>query len=280
MTLYKAKVADVLRLSQRDELFVRDLEEQMHSFFKLMGSRSYHHLNKSVPLLANLWYYFMTTLGNLQTLGEEYTGTIRVGNMGKIPSKTAQTLWLILYVGGEPLLERLLNYSRNKINNSVSMTDKAKSVFLSCIDIFKEEKSTIKRIHTSLFYMDGKYYNISNRLTGIHYVLLRDWLQKDSFTGAFYFLGNVSLFYILFSLISKLFLFKNKGDYSENVVHTSVSIKSCVLCAENLQSPCSTPCGHIFCWNCIYDSLSYQKNCPICRETVNPSRIIFLQNFV
>ncbi|KAG5897202.1 hypothetical protein JTB14_022555 [Gonioctena quinquepunctata] len=256
------------------------MEEQMHSFFKLMGSRSYHKLNKSIPVLANLWYYFMTTLGSLQTLGEEYTGTIRIGGSNRIPSKATQTVWLILYVGGEPLLERLLNYSKSKINSSSSLRSEAKSFLLRCIDVFKDEKSTIKRIHTSLFYMDGKYYNVSSRLMGIRYVLLREWLQNDSFTGTFHLLGNISLFYILFNSISKLFTFRKNEDCPENSIHTNVSTKSCVLCADNLQSPCSTPCGHIFCWNCIYDSLSYQRNCPVCREEVKPSRIILLQNFV
>lgn len=36
--------------------------------------------------------------------------------------------------------------------------------------MLKEEKTTIKRIHSALFYMDGKYYNLSNRITGIQYV--------------------------------------------------------------------------------------------------------------
>ncbi|CAG9823728.1 unnamed protein product [Phaedon cochleariae] len=279
MNVLESKVADILRLTQRDELFVRDIEEQMHSFLKLIGTRTYHKMNKLIPVIANLWYYFMTTLGNLQTLGEEYTGTIRVNNNGKIPPKMMQTLWLVLYVGGEPLLDRLLNYSKIHINGSSSLTMKAKSLFISCIDVFKDEKPNLKRIHTALFYMDGRYYNISNRLAGIRYVLLREWLQNNSFIRSFSFLGHITLFYILFNLVSRITFKKAEEKQGSEMILSNISRKSCVLCADNIKSACSTPCGHIFCWDCIHDSLSYQKTCPICRENVQPSRIIFLQNF-
>lgn len=87
MRHFEAKVADVLRLTQRDELFLQDVESQMHTFFKLMGARNYHNMRKIIPRVANVWYYLMTSLGNFQTLGEEYTGTIRVTEDGHIPSK-------------------------------------------------------------------------------------------------------------------------------------------------------------------------------------------------
>ncbi|KAJ8931509.1 hypothetical protein NQ314_015582 [Rhamnusium bicolor] len=256
MNLYEAKVADVLRLSQRDEAFLHDVENQMHSFFKLMGARNFHKMRKTIPVIANVWYYLMTSLGNLQTLGEEYTG-------------------------GEPLLERLLKFSKIVIIQSTTLTQDAKSVLLRCIDFVKEQRLMLTRIHHSVFYIRGKYYNISNRIMGIHYVLLRQWLQDDSFTGSFNILGNLSLFYILFNYVHQLLTNRKNINVSENITYSSiVSKKICVLCAEHTKSPCATPCGHIFCWNCIYDSLSYQKSCPICRENVNPSRIIFLQNYV
>lgn len=87
MKLYGANVVDVLRLSQRDEAFLRDTEENLQAFFKLLGTRNFHKISKNVPYLANIWYYFITSVGNLQTLGEEYTGTIRLDSNNKVPSK-------------------------------------------------------------------------------------------------------------------------------------------------------------------------------------------------
>ncbi|XP_050499884.1 peroxisome biogenesis factor 10-like [Diabrotica virgifera virgifera] len=280
MKFYKAKVADVLRLHQRDELFIMDAEQKMHLFLKLMGSGNYHRLNSSISTIARVWYYFMTSMEKLQTLGEEYTGTIRSNTSHQIPSKSLSLLWLILHVGGEPMFDRILNYSKKKILASQDLRSDVKSLLLKCIAILKEEKSTLKRIHNALFYMDGRYYNISNRVTGIQYVLLRQWLEDDTFTGSFSILGNLSLFYVLLSFVMKMFIPSSSYNTLESEMSAVTSKKGCILCAENIKSACSTPCGHIFCWNCIYESLQYQKNCPICREEVNSSRIIFLQNFI
>lgn len=87
MKIYKANVADILRLSQRDESFLHDTEENLHAFFKLVAPRNAHKISKNVPFMANIWYYFITSVGNLQTLGEEYTGTIRLDTNNKVPSK-------------------------------------------------------------------------------------------------------------------------------------------------------------------------------------------------
>ncbi|KAJ8976125.1 hypothetical protein NQ317_019390 [Molorchus minor] len=276
--MYPAKVADVLRLSQRDEIFVHDVEDQMSSFFKLMGPRNYHNIRKIIPVAVNAWYYYMTSFRNLQTLGEEYTGTIRVDRNNKIPSKPVQALWMVLFIGGEPLLERFLEALKNKISKSVTLTENAKSFLFKCIDFTKDQKSTLARIHHSLFYIDGKYYNISNRV----FVSNIQWLQDDTFTGSFNILGHISLFYILFNFIHRLMSGSRNtsGNIPENIACASTtSTKICVLCADTIKSPCATYCGHIFCWNCIYDSLKYQKFCPVCRENINSSRIVFLQNY-
>lgn len=73
-------------------------------------------------------------------------------------------------MGGEPLFDRFLDSSKSKINGSRSLTKEAKKFLFSSIDLLKEEKVTLKRIHNSLFYMSGKYNYISNRITRIHYV--------------------------------------------------------------------------------------------------------------
>ncbi|CAG9858935.1 unnamed protein product [Phyllotreta striolata] len=278
MQFYKAKVADILRSNQRDELFIMNLEQQIHSFLNLLNSRNHPALNTSVPMIASIWYYFMTSLARIQTLGEEYTGTIRVTREKRIPTKKLGIIWLAFHVGGEPMLDRFLNYSRKAVSSS-QLQNNAKSFLLKCIEILKEEKTTVKRIHNALFYINGKYYNISNRITGIQYVLLREWLQDDTFTGSFKLLGNLSLFYVLLNIVFKLISPNNKYEVVDDT-KLNVSSKGCVLCSDNIKSPCCTPCGHVFCWNCIFESLRYQKSCPICREEINRSRIIFLQNFV
>lgn len=87
MSFYDANVADILRCSQRDEQFVTELEEHVQNLLQLTGTRNLNELRRSVPVIAKIWYYLVTSLSNLQTLGEEYTGTIRVTGNNRLPTK-------------------------------------------------------------------------------------------------------------------------------------------------------------------------------------------------
>ncbi|XP_073013538.1 uncharacterized protein [Typha latifolia] len=44
---------------------------------------------------------------------------------------------------------------------------------------------------------------------------------------------------------------------------------SCPVCLNQLDEPCSTICGHIFCQSCIKASIKAQKKCPTCRRKLN-----------
>lgn len=79
-------------------------------------------------------------------------------------------MWLILHVGGEPLLDRFLSFAKVKLAKSTALTKDSKSTLFKCVEFLIEEKPTLKRLHNSLFYTDGRFYNISNRMIGIHYV--------------------------------------------------------------------------------------------------------------
>lgn len=87
MQFFEPGVADLLRCTQRDQAIISDLEGQLHSFLKHLNARTYHSIRSSVPLVAHFWYYYTTSVRNLQTLGEEYTGTLRLTRDRKVPTK-------------------------------------------------------------------------------------------------------------------------------------------------------------------------------------------------
>ncbi|KAM3145081.1 LON peptidase N-terminal domain and RING finger protein 3 [Paramecium bursaria] len=42
-------------------------------------------------------------------------------------------------------------------------------------------------------------------------------------------------------------------------------IFDCPICQSNLSDPVAIPCGHTFCYQCIYNSISQAPRCPLCR---------------
>lgn len=102
MKLHDARVADVVLSSQRDEAFIADLQNDISLILKLIGPRNYNRLRGFLPSFSSLWYYIFTSLSNLQTLGEEYTGTIRTSGdvVPKFTVKFPQYVFFIaLFLG-------------------------------------------------------------------------------------------------------------------------------------------------------------------------------------
>ena len=66
--------------------------------------------------------------------------------------------------------------------------------------------------------------------------------------------------------------------------------QTCTLCYGPLRNSSLTPCGHLFCWDCIQMGIKVQLEtkvdlrkpsvkCPQCREEFGPEKIILLLNY-
>ncbi|KAF8592031.1 hypothetical protein K439DRAFT_1643984 [Ramaria rubella] len=54
--------------------------------------------------------------------------------------------------------------------------------------------------------------------------------------------------------------------------------RRCTLCLEERTSTCATECGHLFCWSCISGWAKEKPECPLCRQLLNPIRLLPLYN--
>ncbi|GLV39400.1 hypothetical protein CBL_13279 [Carabus blaptoides fortunei] len=75
---------------------------------RLCGNK-YQKFTKYIHLTTQALYYWSTSLSKLQTLGEEYTGILRVNNItNNLPNNSI--LWFLLYIGGERIFLKILHY--------------------------------------------------------------------------------------------------------------------------------------------------------------------------
>ncbi|XP_030385358.1 peroxisome biogenesis factor 10 [Scaptodrosophila lebanonensis] len=293
----RARQPEIVRSVQKDARYTNELAEDLSDVLRLSGPRNWIKYNQLCKLLAELSYHGFASLNNLQTLGEEYTGIIQVdGEFKQIPSRVLQLLAIVLEFGGDALFVRLLQKLELYVAHHEEIVPEAKQQLQKLIRQLHHSPSYIKALHKSLFYLKAGRYQLSKRVTGINYVLIRHWLQPEFSLYGYKILGIITFLQVSVSLAisswdawkehkrhqlealkqsSKRFLQRAESSNSKPVANAP----QCILCLEVRCNTSLTPCGHLFCWSCLLDWLDEREECPLCRETLKKSQVIQLQNF-
>ncbi len=134
------------------------------------------------------------------------------------------------------------------------------------------------------FYLGAAFYHLSKRLAGIGFVRLRGHTENLE-AGAFRLLGIVSLMNVAATVAYAVYkktsgASGNGGSNREQIQKGAVGAWECVLCLDALSTPsCCSPCGHVYCWDCIMGGISNAAECPLCKAPVQPTQVVAIANY-
>ncbi|CAG0898276.1 unnamed protein product [Cyprideis torosa] len=251
-------VVEVLRGTQRDNDFVSDLADDVRTLLrKTFGVQIFIKWNPYIDDCARVLYYSLTTLSDVQTLGEEYGGLLLLDsrNDDRLPARKGLMWMVFLETFGSYLMLRCLKAS------------------FSCADA-AEVLLRLRRLHTACFFMGSPYPTFSKRVLGIQYILVRHWIgAQPSVTTWFRLLG-------VFLLLRSLRPPRTRQEASPDDTSSPSPFSPCPICQGDWKSPSALPCGHVFCWSCVHKHLaeSPSDGCPLCRFPAIPSRVVALVN--
>lgn len=266
-----AHAVDLVQAHQKDEECRSRLRKQVcEAVEEVAGHRRAAPLQPVASAVADCIYAWTTAPG--RTLGEEYSELLPVRPSGlEEPSRQRRLLAAALAVLPLAALQRL----------SVRRGGAAARL--------AELVAPVLRAHLALFYLTGTFRRLSDRLAGLRFVSL----AVRPIGRGYWPLGALLLLQ-LFGQAMAWYLARRRARQPDTgvVAATAAAVPAtkgvcgdpdrqpmCHICMCPTECATATPCGHLFCWDCIASWCAVKASCPLCRTAALPQHLLPLRHY-